>query len=81
MPDAACSLYPGRTHCITCRKCKEEEDWAAFKAAVCDAMLKYLREARGCRTVTLEGEMEILCDLARHIQREQSKVTILVEER
>jgi hypothetical protein len=77
MPDAACRLYPGRTYCIRCGKCKEEE-WAAFREAVSNVMIKCL-EARGCRTVTLEEQMDILCDPARHIR--QSKVTILVENR
>lgn len=69
-PTAACLLYPGRTYCIRCGKCKEEEEWAAFREAVSNAMIKCL-EAQGCRMVTLEEQMEILCDPARHIRREQ----------
>lgn len=74
--ESACTLYPGRTHCIRCDRCKEAEEWAAFCKAVKNVMIKCL-EARGCRTVTLEEQMEVLCDPARFIR--QSRVTILVE--
>ena len=63
-----CILYPGRTYCINCGKCTEEREWAAFKAAVSDAVIKCL-EAQGCRMVTLEEQMDELCDPARHVRR------------
>ncbi|MFA5408741.1 MAG: hypothetical protein WC343_08235 [Bacilli bacterium] len=67
MPDAACSLYRGRTHCIHCGKCKEEEEWTRIKAKVCAVVIECLK-ARGCRMTTLEEQMEILCDPARHVR-------------
>ena len=74
---AACLLYPGRTYCIRCGKCKEEEEWAAFREAVSNAMIKCL-EAQGCRMVTLEEQMKILCDPARIVQ--SGERSVLVEE-
>ena len=67
MPKGACILYPGRTYCTSCGKCKEEEEWVAFREAVSIAMIKCL-EAKGCRMVTLEEHMGEPCDPARHIR-------------
>ena len=67
MPKGVCTLYPGRTYCTNCGKCVEERVWAALRAAVSDAMIKCL-EARGCRMMSLEEQMDELCDPARHIR-------------
>ncbi len=67
MPEGACTLYPGRTYCINCGKCIEASGEAAFRDAVCAAVIKCLK-ARGCRMVTLEDQMTTLCDPARHIR-------------
>lgn len=67
MPKGACTLYPGRTHCINCGKCREEEEWIALKSAVSAAIIKSL-EAGGCRMGTLEDRMNELCDPARHVR-------------
>jgi len=49
----------------------DEEAWTAFKAAICDAVIKCL-EAQGCRVLTREEQaretMAALSDPARFIR-------------
>jgi len=67
MPEGARTPYPGRTYCIKCGKCIELAEEAAFRDAVCAAVIQCL-EAQGCRMVTLEEQMDELCDPARHVR-------------